>query len=134
MTISRSFVLAGVLALALLTACATPTPVRNVSDAPVRTDKASVTQENVRNAIKRAGAGLGWVMLDDGPGQMTGTLHLRTHTAVVDITYNTSTYSIQYKSSTNLDYNAEKGTIHRAYNGWIKNLDTAIQRELAALY
>ena len=32
-----------------------------------------------------------------------------------------------------LDHAASKGTIHKNYNGWIQNLDNAIQRELSAL-
>jgi len=72
-------------------------------------------------------------MLDDRPGKITGTLRLRTHTAVVNVIYDTSKYSIRYQSSIDLDYNAEKGTIHKNYNGWIQNLDAAIQRELANL-
>jgi len=72
-------------------------------------------------------------MLDDRPGKITGTLRLRTHTAVVNVIYDTSKYSIRYQSSIDLDYNAEKGTNHKNYNGWIQNLDAAIQRELANL-
>jgi hypothetical protein len=105
----------------------------DVVDAPVRSDKSSLTMDDVQAAIKRAGSGLGWVMLEDAPGKMTGTLRLRSHVAVVDVTYSTSTYSVKYRESTNLDYNAEKHTIHSNYNGWIQNLDNAIQRELAAL-
>ena len=60
-------------------------------------------------------------------------MRLRTHVAIVDVTYDTSTYSIQYVDSTNLNYNESKGTIHKNYNGWIQNLENAIQRELSAL-
>jgi hypothetical protein len=130
--LSRVTVVAGVLAALLLAACA-PAPVKNVTDTPVRTDKANVTEADVAGAIKRAGAGLGWAVLVDGPGRMNATLRLRTHTAVVDIPYDTTKYSILYKQSDDLRYDAEKGTIHRNYNGWIQNLDAAIQRELAAL-
>ena len=59
---------------------------------------------------------------------MTGTLALRTHVAVVDIQFDSKTYSIKYKDSTNLDYTGN--SIHKNYNGWIENLDNAIRVQL----
>jgi hypothetical protein len=132
LVLSRSTLLGCVVAGLLLIGCA-PATVRNVSDAPVKTNKHPVTMEEVDAAIKRAGTGLGWAMLDDGPGKITGTLRLRTHVAVVVVTYDTAKYSIQYKDSTNLNYDPKKNTIHKNYNGWIQNLDNAIQRELSAI-
>jgi len=132
MFLSRFTMLAYVLATLLVTGCA-PTPVRNVVDAPVVSNKASLSLDDVRIAITHAGASLGWIMIEQAPGKIKGTLKLRSHTAIVDVTYDTSTYNIQYVDSTNLDYSASKGTIHKNYNGWIRNLDNAIQRELAAL-
>jgi hypothetical protein len=130
--LSRVTVGAMVLLAMLVAACA-PAPVKNVSDTPVRSNKANVTEADVAGAIKRAGAALGWAVLDDGRGKMTATLRLRTHTAVVEIPYDAAKYSIRYKDSQDLRYDAEKGTIHKNYNSWIQNLDSAIQRELAAL-
>jgi hypothetical protein len=49
----------------------------------------------------------------------------------VDIRYDTSSYDITYRDSHNLDYDGEK--IHSNYNGWIQNLDDAIQNELMTL-
>ena len=133
LAISRFSLLSCVLAAALLAGCATNVKVVNVTDAPVRTNKKPVTMQDVAGAIRTAGTALGWTMLEDGPGKITGTLRLRTHVAVVAVTYDTTKFSINYKDSTNLKYDAEKDTIHHNYNGWIKNLDAAIQRELAAL-
>jgi len=130
--LSRLSLLGIVLSAVLLAGCA-PAKVRNVTDSPVRSNKSPVTMQDVSGAIKHAGAGLGWAMLDSGPGKIDGTLRLRTHVAEVEVSYDTSKYSIQYKNSVNLDYDAEKGTIHKNYNGWIQNLDNAIQRELANL-
>ena len=131
MTFSRIAMAASLIAAIVLAGCA-PTQVRNVSDAPVVSNKA-LTMDEVQAAITRAGTSLGWIMLEQGPGQIEGTLRLRSHVAIIDITYDTETYNIQYVESTNLNYNAEKGTIHKNYNGWIQNLDNAIQRELAAI-
>ena len=67
-------------------------------------------------------------MKPEKPGLIVGTLNLRTHTAVVDIPYTTTSYSILYKSSVNLKQ--EGNTIHSNYNGWVQNLDQAIKRQL----
>ena len=61
-------------------------------------------------------------------GVISGRLALRTHVAVVEVTYDTKTYSIAYKDSVNLDF--ANGTIHKNYNGWITNLDRAIRANL----
>ncbi len=132
MMISRFRIFACLMAALLMTACA-PTMVRNVSDEPVVSNKSPLSLDDVRVAITRAGTGLGWVMIEEQPGVIRGTLRLRTHVAIVDVSYDTSTYSIQYVDSTNLNYNESKGTIHKNYNGWIENLDNAIRRELSAL-
>lgn len=120
------------LALTLLAAvvgCAAP--IYNVNNAPVTTSSAKqLSAAQVREAIVRAGASLGWVMKDAGPNKLTGTLHLRSHTAVIDIPYSPQSYSINYVSSQNL--NASNGTIHKNYNGWITNLTRAIEVQLAA--
>ena len=88
--------------------------------------------KKVTKAIVEAGTGLKWSMAVVKPGQIVGTLFIRSHTAVVDIPYNTKTYSIIYKDSTNLKYNADKQTIHENYRGWIQNLDNAIKGRLSA--
>lgn len=129
----RTLFAAALLALFLAGGCATPTPVMNMTEQAVSTDKKDLTADDVRKAIRRAGAGLGWQMKDDGPGKMTATLLLRQHVAAVGIDYDTTQYSINYKDSTNLKYDAAKGTIHRNYNTWVQNLNKAIQRELMVM-
>lgn len=106
-------------------------PVYNVQDAAIVTGTTNASMNDVQQAIVRAGSSLGWSMRPAGTGSMVGTLHLRKHVAVVDIRYNTKTYSILYKDSQNLDYNGS--TIHNNYNGWIQNLNRAIQTQLATL-
>jgi hypothetical protein len=49
---------------------------------------------------------------------------------VVEIPYSAKSYSINYKSSENLD--AADGQIHNNYNGWIKNLAKGIDAQLIA--
>lgn len=116
--------------LMLLAGCA-GTPVYNVSGAPIETNSRNVSLDTVENAIRRAGAALGWQMKTIKPGLMVGTLNLRTHSAVVDVAYNTKSYNITYKDSTNLKYDGTN--IHKNYNTWVHNLDNKIRVELSTL-
>jgi hypothetical protein len=114
-----------------LVAC-TSAPIHNVPPTPVVTGSGKpATVEQVRSAIVRAGNGLGWQMTPADPGLVTGRIALRGHTAVIDVKYSPSDYSITYKDSTNLDYNGKD--IHKNYNGWIENLNRDIRANLMSL-
>lgn len=106
-------------------------PVHNVVEAPVTSASGKpLTEEQVKSAIIRAGAALGWQMRESGPGLLTATLNLRKHQAEIAIPYSTKKYDITYKSSINLD--ATEGQIHKNYNGWIQNLHRGITGQLSA--
>lgn|SRR5574341_391095 len=120
----------------VLGACATGAPIYNVTDAPIiLAPGKTATMQQVQTAILRAGTRLGWQMQPEGPGKMSGRLALarggKSHLAVVDIAHTTKSYSITYRDSSGLD--AQNGTIHRNYNGWIQNLDKAIRSELTLI-
>lgn len=122
------------LAVVMMTGCRGGGQIYNVKDAPITTATGKeVTLEQVTKAIVEAGAGLKWTMAVVKPGQIVGTLNVRSHTAVVDIAYDTKTYNITYKDSVNLKYNADKQTIHENYRGWVQNLDNAIKGRLTAV-
>jgi len=124
-------VLAVAAATLALAACQ-PMAVYNVADAPVTTTSGKKpTATQVRSAIITAGTSLGWSVKDAGSGKLEGTLHLREHTAVVEIPYSATHYSITYKSSENLQ--AADGKIHKNYNGWVQNLDRAIRTEISRI-
>ena len=113
-------------------ACMRCDPILNVADAPVTSASGKpLTNDQVKSAIIRAGAGLGWIMKEAGPGKLTANLAVRKHTAEVEIPYSTKQYSITYKGSTNLDAGGD-GTIHKNYNGWIQNLNKNINAQLSA--
>jgi hypothetical protein len=103
-------------------------PILNVNDAPIVSAK-PVPAAQVKSAIMTAGTSLGWQMAEVSPGLIQGTLNLRKHTAIVDIPYSATKYSIVYKSSINLD--EKDGQIHRNYNSWVQNLSKKIDAELA---
>lgn len=123
---------AAVAAFVLLTGFGPGAPVRDVVSAPIPPNPAA-TMEAVEKAILRAGLTLGWQMTPMGPGRVEGVLNLRRHQAVVDITYDVKAYNITYRTSTNLDYDAAKRTIHSNYNGWIQNLEKAIRAQVTVL-
>jgi hypothetical protein len=102
-----------------------------VRDVVVSTNIPNATKEDVRKAIIRAGGMLGWQMKDNGPDALTGTLVLREHTAVIDIPYTATSYSLLYKDSKNLKYRGS--SIHSNYNGWIQNLHRSINAQLSTL-
>ncbi len=125
----------GLATLPALGACVRVAPLENVQDAAF-VGEASLPRR--AEQIKRAGASLGWVMEDQQPGLMRGTLNLRTHQAVVDVPYDARRFSIRYVSSTDLDYSGNVAAqnhggpmIHRNYNGWIENLEHKISAESA---
>ena len=120
--------MAAVVVLVALAACRTA-PIYTVNEAPVpAAAQKQATLNDVKAAILRAGARLGWQMTEAGPGVINARIALRTHTASADVKYTTNTYSIVYRDSTNLD--ATSGTIHKNYNGWVENLDREIRVEL----
>jgi hypothetical protein len=126
----KRYVIAAVLAVAVA-ACST-VPIMNVDNAAVPTAAGKQpSAEQVRMAIVRAGGALGWQMKDEGTNKLVGTLMLRTHTAVVEIPYSSTSYSIRYRSSINLD--EKDGNIHKNYNGWIQNLTKGINTQLGLL-
>jgi hypothetical protein len=119
----------GVVMLAGLAGCRTA-PIHNITSAPLaQPPNAALTMADVSRAIVTAGRKLGWRIEEIAPGEMTATLAIRKHVAVVAITHDTSTFSINYRASTNL---AQSGTtIHRNYNHWVENLEKAIRSEIA---
>ncbi|MBK1699098.1 hypothetical protein CKO21_17785 [Rhodovibrio salinarum] len=125
---------AAVLLVAALAGCRT-SDIYNVQEASLSAPPSTEMME-VENAIKRAGGRLGWQIQradPDQPGHLIGRLPIRSHVAVVDIMHNTQTFSITYKDSTNLKYDAAEGKIHSNYNGWVQNLRTEIVREASSI-
>ncbi|MCD6035067.1 MAG: hypothetical protein K0R63_808 [Rickettsiales bacterium] len=95
-------------------------------------DKPAASNEAVAKGIKRAAAGLGWRTTEKGPNKIQATINIRgKHTAVVDVNYTTSAFSIDYNRSENLKYDPTSNKIHSNYNGWVKNLENAILVEVS---
>ena len=88
----------------------------NVSNAPIATGKSPEVNQ-VRQTVFATGITLGWRAADAVPGVRQGMLCLLDHTAVVEIPYVISNYSIVFTSGVNLS--EEDGQIHKNYNGWV---------------
>lgn len=87
----------------------------------------------VRQAILNGAKDKGWIARELSPGVITASLAVRNHLAEVEIPYSGTSYSIIYKSSSNLDYKASDQTIHNQYNNWVDYLRQAIDARLAEM-
>lgn len=87
------------------------------------------SEQQVRDAILRAGKANNWIMNEAEPGVINARVQTRGHIAQVRIPYSSSSYSIDYVSSDGLS--ADNGKIHRNYVRWVRNLDKNIQINLS---
>ncbi|MBK0400871.1 hypothetical protein H0I76_16850 [Limibaculum sp. M0105] len=134
----KSLLPGAILALALAIGGCRAAPIYNAEDvaytAAPSTTAQGFTLDDYRAAIIRAGAKRGWAFTDEGPGHLVGNVAVRNkHFATVDVLFDTEEFSIEYKSSRNLNYDASRGEIHPNYNSWISNLQNDIQAEIAIM-
>lgn len=116
-------------------------PAQAARTAPIYTPEpiqvpAGKNAEAVKKAVRKALFDKGWDAREIGPGHVQGK-HTKSgkkesHTAIVDVKFDTKTVRISYKGSENLDYNQADGTIHKTYNGWIKYLEKNIRANLGS--
>ena len=96
--------------------------------------QASLTLEDYKKAIIRAGAKRNWTFEEAAPGHLIGNVAVRAkHFATVDVTFDTEKFSITYNASRNLNYSASRNEIHPNYNAWVQNLQKDIQAEITRL-
>ena len=114
-------------ALFLLMACNHLAPVNNAAES---ISPPAASADAVQKAILKAGAAQNWQMKVVAPGKIEGTLFIRVHKAVVDITYDAKSFNIKYKDSSQLQYDGTN--IHRNYNQWIDDLIKQIRINLVA--
>ncbi len=132
MTRPIGLVLVLVLALLALAGCRSA-PVRNVDQALLMAPL-DVTLEEVTTGIVRVGALRDWRMTEIAPGHLVAEIEVRgRHRAAADIFFDTRVFSIQYRYSENLNFDARRGLIHPNYNQWVMSLRSGIQREMRAI-
>ena len=113
-------------------------PIETISDASYGTTafekSKTLTLDDYGRAVVRGAATRNWVSEAVSPGHIEATNVIRgKHTVVVDIRYNTETFSINYKSSQNLNYVSATNMIHPNYNSWIRLLEADIRSEVLKL-
>lgn len=91
-----------------------------------------LSNDQMQKLIKQAGAQRGWKIDTINETMLLATIIVRNkHTVAVNIELEGDNYDVTYNSSENMRYNENKKTIHRKYNGWVRNLvrdiDMAIQ-------
>jgi len=89
--------------------------------------------QTVYNAIIQSGKFLGWSMKQTNENTIIGKLVIRDHVAKVSISFDKDSYSIKLLEAENLNYDSSKNTIHKNYNGWVKNLENQIDAKLTPL-
>lgn len=128
-SIKNYFLIIFAIAVLAMTGCRS-NPVANYQSQTVPSNIQSASQ--VKDAIRSAGASLGWIIAESNDSnKLQGTLNIRKHQAVISIPYSKENYSLMYQSSINLDHDESNNSIHNNYNGWLVNLNNAIQLQLS---
>lgn len=130
---TRTFLLMALLSLTLLTGCRLGNPVQTPSGTFTSTAEA-MKLEDVRKLIMQGCVDAGWTPISLSTPVVEARIVVRgKHTAVVEIPYTQTHYSIQYKNSINLEHKrSNDGThiIHPNYNNWVARLNSAINKRL----
>ncbi len=108
-----------------MTGCRTFPPVHNIERQTVSIHDQQKVEQTIIAAGMRA---RGWQISKEKDGLLLGTFTIRAHQFTVEIPYSADEYSILYKDSENLKYNAKKNTIHPRYNRAVANLARAINQ------
>jgi uncharacterized protein YbjQ (UPF0145 family) len=116
------------LALALLLGGCTSKPVYNAKES--FSGNMGFSNDQMSRAIVTALNDRQWVVQSVKPGMIKAAITVRNrHHAEVDIPYTPTSFEIDYRSSTGLDY--KDGKIHGNYNRWVNNLRSNILKELS---
>ncbi|MEM1382643.1 MAG: hypothetical protein AAGG06_03270 [Pseudomonadota bacterium] len=129
-------ILAAVLIATLALAGCRSAAVNNVVDAPFPVGVSgarSLSVDQTEAIIVKVGSDRGWIFTKLGTGHLEGTVNVRgKHTAVIDVLFDREVYSILYKDSQNLNYDAAENVIHPNYNSWVGLLDNDIKLAVQA--
>ena len=119
----------------LIVGCANVIPVKDLEGQPITTASGKPPSlDQAQKAIVRAGGSFnGMRMAVVRPGVVDATYAPRSDfTCVMEITFDSRSYNIRYKSSEGLSYDPAAHTIHKSYNSWVSNLAKRIDNEFMA--
>jgi len=104
----------------------------NIAIAPA--DGRALTLDKVKAAIVRAASSREWAASVKDARTVRATYTRRGHSAIVDVAYSQSSYSIRYVDSTGLSYSDKDGkaVIHPTYNKVVTALRQHIDSQLRA--
>lgn len=110
---------------AILVAACAAQPIKDVNNAPVmRFDGKQLSMADMEHAIRLAAYREEWRADVVSPGHMVAVKRDESGdwTVSVDITYTTSDFSIHYKDSQGMKYDARTHKINRKYKGMVEDL------------
>ena len=125
--------LISMVSILFLVGCGPSSTVQNIDNSGFINDK-KITSNDVKNAIRKGAMAKGWMTKEIKSGLLESQIRVRgKHLVIVDISYDSNGYKINYKNSENLGYNPESNTIHQNYNKWIASLEQNINYELSVI-
>ena len=113
-------------ALVILSGCRT-SPIYNAKDVSI-SPRASVSEEEMADAIRSAGRRLGWDFVKEGAWELKAMKRIGNHSLTVSIGYSKTAFDILYVDSENLLFDGQN--IHDSYNVWVRQLEEMIQTEI----
>jgi len=100
---------------------------------PTKYDGTQFAVKEVQAAIIEGCAARGWSASLESEGMISASILVRgKHLAQIAIPFDSSTFSLLYVSSENLDYDPDRNTIHRNYNKWVLKLSRTINQKFSA--
>ncbi|SCA56660.1 conserved hypothetical protein [Candidatus Terasakiella magnetica] len=103
-------------------------PVYSVFSHPVPSSAEFMSLREISEVIELSAMNRKWLVEEQYPGLLKLTFRKKTHVAVIEVTFDQSSYSIKYLNSVDLLYNGSR--IHRNYNRWVANLEKDIEMNL----
>lgn len=117
----------------LLTACV-PIPLQNYDNIPaLGFQNQSLDMKQLERAIYIGAYNQDWSTVSVAPGHIVATHIEAPRKVVVDILFDTHTYSVHYKSSQDLNYDPSSGKIDPRYNRWTGDLIDSINAALQSM-
>lgn len=116
-----------------LTACV-PIPLQNYDNIPaLGFQNQSLDMKQIERAIYIGAYNQGWSTVRVASGHIVATHIEAPRQVVVDILFDTHSYSINYKSSQDMNFDPATGKIDPRYNRWTADLRDSINTALQSM-
>ncbi|WP_139016805.1 hypothetical protein [Candidatus Odyssella thessalonicensis] len=118
----------GMLVLSL-TACSHNEPLYNVDHHPLPPYAQKLSLNEIETIISQTASRRGWECHPKSYNKMVCNVKRRNHTAVLEINYTNTYFSIVNLNAYNLNY--KDGNIHPKYNKWVRLLENEIESSIS---